>query len=161
MGGFLNIIHFQSCVMWLEKFNLVINTVIVNIRKFTHNDIVHMNNIFICMHLISLNYIYDKRDDFNFPIVNYPFLDSNIAKGPTYGAYISLLICFARACSYAEDFIIRHNCLIDKLLLQGFQKKNLRRKFSHFFNKYSDLLCHLKIDLPKFLKDNIPLYPNG
>ena len=24
-------------------------------------------------------------DDFNFPIVNYPFLDSNIAKGSTYG----------------------------------------------------------------------------
>ena len=108
--------------------------------------------------------LYDKRDDFNFPIVNYPFLDSNIAKGPTYGVYISRLIwliCFARACSYAEDFIIRHNCLIDKLLLQGFQKKILRRKFSNFFNKYSDVLCRLKIDLPKFLKDNIPLYPNG
>ena len=105
--------------------------------------------------------LYDKRDDFNFPIVNYPFLDSNIAKGPTYGVYISRLICFARACSYAEDFIIRHNRLIDKLLLQGFQKKILRRKFSNFFNKYSDVLDHLKIDLPKFLKDNIPLYPNG
>ena len=29
--------------------------------------------------------LYDIQDDFNFPIVNYTFLDSNIAKGPTYG----------------------------------------------------------------------------
>jgi len=26
----------------------------------------------------STTKLYDKRDDFNFPIVNYPFLDSNI-----------------------------------------------------------------------------------
>jgi len=35
---------------------------------------------------------YDKRDDFNFPIVNYPFLDSNIPSSPAYGVYMSQLI---------------------------------------------------------------------
>ena len=102
-----------------------------------------------------------KEDDFNFTIVNYPFSDNNIAEGPTHGVYISRLICFARPCSYAEDFIIRHKCLVNKLLLQGFQKMSLRRKFSKFFNKYSDLLRHLKIDLLKFLRDNIPVNPDG
>jgi len=28
---------------------------------------------------------YDKRDDINFPIVNCPFLDSNIQSSPAYG----------------------------------------------------------------------------
>jgi len=28
------------------------------------------------------NQIYDKRDDFNFPVVNCPFLDSNIPSSP-------------------------------------------------------------------------------
>ena len=37
--------------------------------------------------------LYDKRDDFNFDIVNYPFMDSNIPVGP---AYVSQLIAFAR-----------------------------------------------------------------
>jgi len=32
--------------------------------------------------------LYD-RDDFNFPIVNYPFLDSNIPSYPAYGVYMS------------------------------------------------------------------------
>ena len=32
--------------------------------------------------------LYDKRDDFNFPIVNFPFLDSNIPSSPAYGVFI-------------------------------------------------------------------------
>jgi hypothetical protein len=31
--------------------------------------------------------LYDKRDDFNFPIVNFPFLCSNIPAAPAYGVY--------------------------------------------------------------------------
>ena len=41
--------------------------------------------------------IYDKRDDFNFEIVNFPFLDGD-------GVYISQLIRFARVCSNVDDF---------------------------------------------------------
>ena len=40
--------------------------------------------------------IYDKRDDFNFEIVNFPFLDGDVPRSPSYGVYISQLIRFAR-----------------------------------------------------------------
>jgi hypothetical protein len=33
--------------------------------------------------------LYDKRDDFNFPIVNFPFICSNIPAAPAYGVYLS------------------------------------------------------------------------
>ena len=36
--------------------------------------------------------IYDKRDDFNFEIVNFPFLDGEVPRSPSYGVYISQLI---------------------------------------------------------------------
>ena len=42
---------------------------------------------------------YDKRHDFNFPIINFPFLSSNIPSAPAYGLYVSQLIRYARACS--------------------------------------------------------------
>ena len=42
---------------------------------------------------------YDKRDDNNFPMVNFPFLSSYIPYAPAYGVYVSQLICYARACS--------------------------------------------------------------
>ena len=41
--------------------------------------------------------IYDKRDDFDFYIVNFPFLDGDVPRLP--GVYISQLIRFARASS--------------------------------------------------------------
>jgi len=33
--------------------------------------------------------LYDKRDDFNFPIVNFPFICSNFPAAPAYWVYIS------------------------------------------------------------------------
>ena len=41
--------------------------------------------------------IYDKRDDFGFDIVNFPFLDGDVPRYTSYGVYISQLITFARA----------------------------------------------------------------
>jgi hypothetical protein len=35
--------------------------------------------------------LYDKKDDFNFPIVNFPFISSNIPAAPAYEVYISQL----------------------------------------------------------------------
>ena len=38
--------------------------------------------------------IYDKRYDFNFEIVNLPFLGGDVPRSPSYSVYISELICF-------------------------------------------------------------------
>ena len=39
--------------------------------------------------------IYDKRDDFDFEIVNFPFLDGDVPRSTSCGVYISQLIRFA------------------------------------------------------------------
>ena len=36
--------------------------------------------------------IYDKRDDFDFDIVNFPFLDGDVPRRDSYGVYISQLV---------------------------------------------------------------------
>ena len=48
--------------------------------------------------------IYDKRDDFNFEIINFPFLGGDVPRSPPYGVYNSQLICFARVWSNVDDF---------------------------------------------------------
>ena len=40
--------------------------------------------------------IYDNRDDFDFDIVNFPFLDGDVPRSTSYGVYISQLIRFAK-----------------------------------------------------------------
>ena len=47
--------------------------------------------------------IYDKRDDFNFEIAKFPFLDGDVPRSPSYGVYFSQLIHFARICSNVND----------------------------------------------------------
>ena len=46
----------------------------------------------------------DKRDDFGFPIVNFPFLIGDVPRLPSYGIYISQLVRFARCCTSVFDF---------------------------------------------------------
>jgi hypothetical protein len=51
--------------------------------------------------------LYDKRDDFNVPIENFPFICSNIQAASAYGLYISQLIRYSRACGSYQDFLDR------------------------------------------------------
>ena len=55
--------------------------------------------------------LYDKRDDFDFGIVNFLFfLDGDFPRSTciSYGVYISQLIRFARVSSYVTDFNARN-----------------------------------------------------
>ena len=71
--------------------------------------------------------IYDKRDDFNFEIVNFPFLDGVVPRSPSYSVYISQLIRFARVCSNVDDFNNRNLFLTAKLLKQGYRYHKIRK----------------------------------
>ena len=63
--------------------------------------------------------VFDKRDDFDSDIVNFPFLDGDVPRSTSYGVYISHLIRFARVSSHADDFNTRNKVLTAKLLRQG------------------------------------------
>jgi len=60
--------------------------------------------------------LYDERDDSNFPIVNFPFICSNIPTAPAYGVYISQVIRYTRACGSYHDFLDTRLLLTMKLL---------------------------------------------
>ena len=55
--------------------------------------------------------IYDKRDDFDFDIENFPFLGCDVPCRASYGVYISQLIRFVRVCSHVTDFNARNKSL--------------------------------------------------
>ena len=40
--------------------------------------------------MIQLLRIYDKRDDFDFDILIFPFLDGDVPRRPSYGVYLNL-----------------------------------------------------------------------
>ena len=63
--------------------------------------------------------LYNKRDDLNVPIVNFPFICSNFSTAPAYGVYISQMIRYSGACCSYQDFLDRGFLLTRKLPTKG------------------------------------------
>ena len=94
--------------------------------------------------------IYDTRDDFNFEIVNFPFLDGGVPRSLSCGVYISQLIRFARVCSNVDDFNNRNLFITAKLLKQGYRYHKIRKAFSKFYQGHSKLIVKYNIVLKLF-----------
>ena len=78
--------------------------------------------------------IYDKREDFSFEIINFPYLDSCIPKNSALGVFISQLIRYSRLNSTFPDFKAKCKQLTEKLRKQGYLYKDLRRLILRFFS---------------------------
>jgi hypothetical protein len=98
-------------------------------------------------------HVYDKRDDFNFSIVSFPYLCSNIPAPPAYGVYISQLIRYVRACSTYDQFLVRGGLLTNKLMSQGFPLSRLQAAFRKFYGHCNDLIYPYNFSLGQMLSD--------
>ena len=107
------------------------------------------------MHLSISKKIYDKRDDFDFEIVNFPFLDGEVPRSTSYGVYISLIIRFARAASYVADFNTRNILFTQKLLKQGYQYHKLCKTFSKFYRRCFDLISKFHVGHKSLLRQGL------
>ena len=99
--------------------------------------------------------INDKRDDFDFEIVNFPFLDGDVPRSTSYGVYISQIIRFSRASSYVSDFNTRNNLFTKKLLKQGYGYHKLRKTFIKFYRQYYDLISKFQVELKSLLRQGL------
>ena len=112
------------------------------------DDILNINNVYFDFNLIKLmclipiylhlsisndivsTKINDKRDDFDFENINFPFLDGDVPRSTSYGVYISQLIRFARASNHVADLNTRNKLSTQKLLKQGYRYHKFRKTFS-------------------------------
>ena len=111
-------------------------------------------NLSICNGTVSTK-ICEKRDDFDFDNVNFPFLDGDVPRRTSYGVYISQLIRFTRASSNVCDFNCRNRALNAKLLKQGYRYHKLRKAFSKFYRRHSGLVEKYNVSLKKLLQQGI------
>ena len=83
--------------------------------------------------------MYDKRDDFDFDIFNFPSLDGDVPRSTSYGVYIYQLIRFSRASINVADVNTRNKLLTQNLLKQGYRYQGLSEP-----DFYGDLVYKLK-----------------
>ena len=91
--------------------------------------------------------LYDKRGDFDFDIVNFPFLNGDVPRCTSYGIYIYQLIRFARASSNLGDFNCRNKALTAKLFRQGYRYFKLRKAFSKVYPRHGALVEKYSVSL--------------
>ena len=113
LDDLLNIdnIHFEHMVHRIYPAELQLNKANASDTKAAFLDL----NLSIHNDIVSTK-IYDKRGDFNFDSVSFPFLDGDVPQRPSYGVNVSQLIRFARASSHVTDFNNRKKFLTVKLL---------------------------------------------
>ena len=88
-------------------------------------------NLCISNGTVSTN-IYDKRDNFDFGIVNSPSLDGDVPRRTSYEVYISQLIIFARAPSDLSDFNCCNKALLPNFLGRAIVILNFVSRFRKF-----------------------------
>ena len=141
-----NIEAFNSTSRYLDDllnidnpyFEVMVNQIYPSELQLNKANISDTEAPFLDLHLSVANgfvssKIYDKRDDFDFEIVNFPFLDGDVPRRASYGVYISQLIRFARVCNHVTDFNARNKSLTTKLLQQGYRYHKLRKTVSKSF----------------------------
>ena len=130
MDGILKInnVYFDNMVSQIYPAELQLNKANTSNTEASFLDL-HMS---ISNDIVSTQ-IYDKRDNFDFEIVNFPFLDGDVPSSTSYGVYISQLISFARASSHVTDFNTSNKLLTLKLLKQGYRYHKFRKTFSKFY----------------------------
>ena len=99
--------------------------------------------------------INDKRDDFNFDIVNFPLLDGDVPRSTSYGVYISQLIRLSRVSSHVDDFNARNKVLTAKLLRQVYRYHKIRKAFSKFYRRLFDLVSEYNVGLKTLLLQSL------
>ena len=90
--------------------------------------------------------IYDKRDDFTFEIVNFPYIDSCIPKKSALGVFYSQLIRYTRICSKLDSFKHKTKGLIERLRTQGYKFEDLRKLSLRFFKERQELVSRYNIE---------------
>ena len=81
-------------------------------------------------------------------------LDGDVPHSPSYGVYMSQLILFARVCSNVDD-CNKKNILTAKLLRQVYRYNKIRKAFSKFYHRHSELIVKYNIGLNTLLQQGI------
>lgn len=126
--------YLEEVISSIYPPEMIVNKTNISVCKSTYLDL--LISVYRGKFLVKL---YDKRKDYSFDVISYPFLDGNVPKSPSYGILISQLVRLARINSTYNGFISDCRLLIQKLVNQHFDPAALRKRFDVFVDKYFDI----------------------
>ena len=124
--------YLESCINNnIYPSEMIVNKTNISVQKTNFLDM----TISIYRHKFYIK-LYDKRNDYDFDVISFPYLDGNIPKSQSYGIFISQLIRYVRINTSSSNFISDCRKLVTKLVGQYFDVAALRKRFQVFINKH-------------------------
>ena len=114
---------------------------------------------FLDLHLsISNGFVssktYDKRDDFDFDVVNFLFWMVTFPVLSLTGFTFLNLFGLLKS-NHVADFNVRNKSLTAKLLQQGYRYHKLRKTFSEFYRRHYELVSKFNVGLKTLLHQSL------
>ena len=94
-----DLLTFNNPMFEEEVYNIYPTELVLKKTTETPHRLSYLDIMILIINKKIVTSVYDKRDAFNFNIVNYPFLDGNISGRQSYGVYVSQLVRIGRICS--------------------------------------------------------------
>ena len=120
----INYVYFDNMVSQIYPLELQLNKTNTSDTEAAFLDL-HLS---ISNDIVSTK-IYDKREDFDFDIVNYPF-----------SMVMFLALHPMESISLNSFVLLEHLAMLLKLLKQGYRYHKLRKTFSKFYRRNYDLI---------------------
>ena len=79
--------------------------------------------------------VYNKLDDFNFPVIQYTFSSGNMPHEIGHNVFFAEILRFSQLCSDKTDFIKLTTKLYETLTERGYQKQALIKKFRKAYGR--------------------------
>ena len=109
----------------------------------TDNDSLHDTFLDLDITVVNNRFcfkVFHKVDLFDFEVISFPFLESNIPQHICYNTFFSQLVRFSTICSNTSGFAERVHLIYQKLLKRNYDKKKLEKTFNKFTCHYSENL---------------------
>ena len=102
---------------------------------------------------VSTN-LFNKVDNFNFPVVMFTFPSSNIPMSLGYNIFYGQVLRYSKICTKKQDFLIKTKQLYNTLKSRGYKVDQLCKRFAKVFRKDSFLLYKFGYRLIRDARDD-------
>ena len=82
--------------------------------------------------------VYNKTDDYNFRVIVFPFLESNIVTDICYSVFFGEILRYLRICTRLIDFENRARMLVSMVTQRGYKRSELAKQFVKLFLRYKN-----------------------
>ena len=134
--GTVNYLHFNNLIRSIYPSDLLMERSGDNNKDVNYLDI----NITLDIHGKVTTRLYNKLDDFNFPVVMYTFPNSNMPLSVGYNVFYGQILRYSSIISSLDSFLNSVNILYRILLERSYDDRLLKKKFRRLLNDRPGIL---------------------